>query len=165
MGYYFMPVRAEKDPPVDDFVVWSTYVDNPVARGTRDELNLWWRSLFGSAGLQSLEVTSPFDRADEHGSSHALGDGCWGETLSVLGYGLLGPARLDRDKLPAFIEAAYPHPHGDTSRSAVEVGRAVRALVTPFDPAEDPDIDPEVWKVKAAEAIASFEGTPDPDPA
>jgi hypothetical protein len=167
MAYYFMPVRAENDPVADDWVCWSTYVDNPVARGTRAELNAWWRELFGTEGLRSLEVSSPFERGDEYGSSSSGGDGRWGTTLGILGYGLLGIAQLDRDKLPAFIAAAYPHPHsGDAEgdgRGAAEVGRAVRALVTPFDPAEDPEIDLEVWKIQQRQAIADFDGGYDQD--
>jgi hypothetical protein len=163
MGYYFMPVRAERDPVGDDWVCWSTYVDNPVARGTREELSAWWRELLGTEGFMSLELHTPFERGEKYGSSSAAGSGRWGTTLEILGYGLLGTAQLDRDKLPAFITAAYPHPQADASRSAVDVGREVRALVTPFDPAEDPEIDPEVWAIQVQQAIADFEGGYDQD--
>jgi hypothetical protein len=167
MGYYLMPVRAEHDEPVDDWVVWSTYSEAPAARGTRAEVSLWWKSIFGSAGLQSLEINSPFDRADEYGSSEASGVGRWGETISVHGFGILNGGQLDRDKLPAFIAAVYPRDAAEVEgngRGHVEVGREVRALVTPFDPAEDPEIDTEVWKIQVAQAIADFEGAYDADP-
>lgn len=160
MGYYFMPVRAEYVPAGDDWVCWSTYVDSPVARGTRDELTAWWRELFGTEGLRSLELQSPFDRGDEYGSSSSGGDGRWGTTLSVSGFGILGGGQLDRDKLPEFVAAVFPRDLGEAEgngRGHAEVGRAVRALVTPFDPAEDPEIDPAVWAVQAEQAIADFE--------
>jgi len=168
MGYYFMPVRAEHDEPVDDWVVWSTHVDAPIERGTRDEVTRWWKSIFGSAGLDSLEISSPFERGELYGSSASGGSGRWGTTITVHGYGLLGPAQLDRDKLTAFAEAVTPLSRAATAETAprdiAEIGRAVRALVTLFDPAEDPEIDPEVWKLQAAQAIADFEGRYDRDP-
>lgn len=167
MGYYIMAVRAKNDPIVNDFVVWSTFSDAPVARGTRDEVSTWWKSIFGSAGLQSLEINSPFDRADEYGSSEASGVGRWDETISVHGFGILNGGQLDRDKLPAFINAVFARDRSEAEgngRGHVEVGREVRALVTPFDPAEDPEIDIEVWKIQAEQAIADFEGCYDADP-
>lgn len=166
MGYYFMPVRAKNDEAVDDFVVWSTYSDAPVARGTRDEVTDWWRSMFGSAGAHSLDVAATFARADADGSSSSM-DGRWDEPIRIHGFGLLGPAELDRDKLPAYIAAVFPHNTNEAEgngRGHVEVGREVRALVTPFDPAEDPEIDVEVWKIQAAQAIVDFEGRYDADP-
>jgi hypothetical protein len=167
MGYYFMPVRARDDEIVDDFVVWSTYVYGPIARGTRAELTTWWTSMFGSAEAHTLEVAMPFARADIHGSSSSIGDGHWGKTIRIHGYGLLGPAELDRDKLSAFVAAVFPRntaEHEGDGRGATEIGREVRALVTPFDPAEDPEIDVEVWKIQAAQAVTDFEGGYDADP-
>jgi hypothetical protein len=161
MGYYFMPVRAKDDPVVDDFVVWSTFSEAPAARGTRAEVSLWWKSTFGSAGLQFLEINSPFDRADEYGSSEASGVGRWDETISVHGFGILNGGQLDRDKLPAYVDAIFSEDYRESEaheRRYIEVCRKVRALVTPFDPAEDPEIDVEVWKIQAAQAIAEFEG-------
>lgn len=168
MGYYFMPVRAEHDDPVDDWVVWSTYVDSPIERGTQEEITAWWCSMFGAAGASSLEIGKPFEHGERYGSSAEGGSGRWGTTITVHGYGLLGPGQLDRDKLPAFVEAVAPIPRAATAETGsldvAEIGRAVRALVTPFDPAEDPEIDIEVWKVQAEQAIADFEGRYDLDP-
>lgn len=167
MGYYFMPVRDEKTPVVDDWVCWSTYVDNPVGRGTRAELAAWWRELFGTEGLKSLELHTPFDRGDEYGSSSSIGDGRWGTTIAVSGFGLLNGGQLDRDKLPEFVDIVFARDAAEAEgdgRGHVEVGRQVRALVTPFDPAEDPEIDPAVWAVQVEQAIADFEsGSFDPD--
>jgi hypothetical protein len=167
MGYYLMPVRAEHDDPVDDWVVWSTYSDAPVARGTRAEVTTWWREMFGSTGVESLENTTAFVRADVHGSSAESGSGRWGTTITVHGFGLLGPGQFDRDKLPAYVDAIFSEDHRESEaheRRYIEVGRKVRALVTPFDPAEDPEIDVEVWKIQAEQAIADFEGAYDRDP-
>lgn len=168
MGYYFMPVRGEHDPIVNDYVIWSTYVDGPIERGTRGELELWWRSMFGEAGARTLDVETPFTRADAHGSSNSMGDGYWGTTITVMGYGLIGPAQLDRDKLPAFVEAIAPIPRRATAesppRAAADIGRAVRALVTPLDPSDEPGFDPEAWKAQCAQAVADFEGGSDRNP-
>jgi hypothetical protein len=167
MGYYFMPVRADRDEIVNDYVVWSTYSDAPVARGTRAELTTWWRQMFGEAGARTLEVETPFARSDAFGSSNSIGDGHWGEPIRIHGFGLLGPAELDRDKLPAYVAAVFPRSVNEAEgngRGHVEVGREVRALVTPFDPAEDPEIDVEVWKIQAAQAITDFESGYDADP-
>lgn len=159
MGYYVMAVRAKNDPIVNDFVVWSTFSGAPVARGTRDEVTDWWRSMFGEAGARTLEVETPFVRADAHGSSSSV-DGRWDETIRIHGFGLLDPAELDRDKLPAFVDLIFSRDFRESEgsdRRYIEIGRKIRALVTPFDPAEDPEIDVEVWKIQTAQAVADFE--------
>lgn len=101
MGYYLIKPHPDRD----EFVVWFSVPDGPVAAGTRAEIERW--------GQQHGEPMTGqhFATADATGSSYGAGNsGDWSCTRFLL-HDIDGlpaaeqPRWVTREQLPAFIAA------------------------------------------------------------
>lgn len=117
MPIFVMPVRAQHDPPVDDWVIWSIVVETPTIRGTRAEIE----QHLAEKGMPRHEAVAAFIRAERTGTSALLAHGCWGDRLRVMEGG--GSGLLPRDQLREFCDVLFAD-DPDTTRAATMLEQA-----------------------------------------
>lgn len=136
MGWMITPVRDTPDDPlVDDYVLWSSIVDAPIFRGTRDEVTEYWRREYGNAGVLGIEKL--FERADATGSSASL-SGKWED--QILCMEVPGDSGLlPRDRMHEFADLMFPgYPNECFDEAALEANaEKITALLEPIDWGED----------------------------
>lgn len=136
MGWMITPVRDTPDEPLaDDYVLWSSIVDAPIFRGTRDEVTKYWRREYGNSGV--LGIGKLFERADATGSSASL-SGKWGD--HILCMEVPGDSGLlPRDRMREFADLMFPdYPNDCVDEAAVEANaEKISVLLEPIDWGED----------------------------
>lgn len=143
MGWQILPVRTSPDHAVvDDYLLWSSYSDAPVFRGTRAQCEQFWedREALLAREVARRSFDRLFESADRYGTSAPmLGDG-WGDSITcreVAG----GPGLLPRERLCEFADLMFPgYPDGPDPVRAGDLDRAaIGALLEPFENDDEDD--------------------------
>jgi hypothetical protein len=135
VGYFIMPVRTREeglDKDVDDYVVWSTVEDQPVMRGTRQDIRDFWREEFGRQGLSSFNMgPNRFAEADKYGSDSGIGNGHWDDDDLRVNVGAEAGI-LPRARLREFCDLYFDPAELDIDEHEAVAERLI-ALLEPFD--------------------------------
>lgn len=83
MGWMITPVRnSPTDPVMDDYMIWSSIVDAPLHRGTREETIRFWRVNERGRPIHDDTLHELFEMADRLGSSTRLAGQWDDETIN-----------------------------------------------------------------------------------
>lgn len=74
-----MVIRADRDPHVDLYLVWSSIVDDAIFAGTREQVtaDLMREGTELGRAYTDGDIERFFDRADQYGSSSSYKDAWW----------------------------------------------------------------------------------------